>query len=33
MTLTELARHLDTAARVLTATSRYLADLTKELDR
>lgn len=33
MTLTELARHLDTAARVLTATSRYLTDLTKELDR
>lgn len=33
MNITELAKHLDTAARVLTATSRFLTDLTKELDR
>lgn len=33
MTLADLAKHLDTAARVLSVTSRFLTDLTKELDR
>lgn len=33
MTLTDLAKHLDIAARVITATARYLTDLEKELDR
>lgn len=33
MTLNELARHLDTAARVLTVTARYLTDLDKEIER
>lgn len=33
MTLSALARHIDTAARLLTATARHLTDLDKELER
>ena len=33
MTISDLASHLETTARVLTVTAQFLTDLTKELER
>lgn len=33
MTLADLARYLDQAARIATATAKYLIDLDKEIER
>lgn len=33
MTLTDLARHLDTTARLLAVTAKYLTDLDREIER
>lgn len=33
MTISDLARHLDTAARLLAVTAKYLTDLDKEIER
>ncbi len=33
MTLADLARHLDTAARIINVTAKFLADLDKEIER
>lgn len=33
MTLHDLAHHLDTAARLIAVTAKYLTDLDKEIER
>lgn len=33
MTLTDLAHHLDTAARILAVAARAITDLEKEIER
>lgn len=33
MTLADLARHLDAAARIITVTAKFLTDLDKEIER
>lgn len=33
MTLTDLARHLDTAAGILAATAKYVTELSREIER